>query len=349
MAMARHHEKHTACYHGLLQPPPLSERAHAKRRNRGRSAPDSGAMSDAVERCLVGGALPARVGDLHDPPQRLFLRGELPRGPAVAIVGTRYPSAVGLRFAHTLAKELAQAGIAVLSGGAKGIDTEAHRGALAGDGVTVVVAPAGFERPFPAQNAKLYRNILERGGAYLSLVEGPMPATQGAFFPRNACLVALAHVVVVVESPLRSGTRNAAANARRLGRPLFAVPYHPTHEKGHGCLAELQLGARCLTKTKDLLKVLAEQNLHSVPLTPQRAAEAHPNQETLKFSETSPATEERESVCWAVQGGATTADEIVLRLGLPAGRVSELILTLRLEGVLVTDSYGRLQIPNMLI
>jgi DNA processing protein len=306
-------------------------------------------MSDAVERCLVGTALPARVGDLRDPPKRLFLRGELPRGPAVAIVGTRYPSAAGVKFAHTLAKELAEAGVAVLSGGAKGIDTEAHRGALAGDGVTVVVAPAGFDRPFPAQNAALYRHIVERGGAYLSLVEGPVPATPGAFFPRNACLVALAHLVVVVESPLRSGARNAAATARRLGRPLFAVPYHPTHDNGRGCLAELQLGARCLTQTKELLKALSEQNLHSVPLAPRRAAEAHPNQETLKFSETSPPADERAAVCLAVERGATTADEIVLTLGLPAGRVSELILTLRLEGVLVTDPYGRLQIPNILI
>jgi DNA processing protein len=306
-------------------------------------------MSEAVERCLTGNTLPARLADLAAPPARLFLRGELPRGPAVAIVGTRYPSVAGAEFAHGLAKDLANVGIAVLSGGAKGIDTEAHRGALEADGVTVVVAPAGFERPFPRENAALFRDIVERGGAYLSLVEGPVPATKGVFFPRNACLVALAHAVVVVEAPLRSGARNAAANARRLGRPLFAVPYHPTHVNGRGCLAELQRGARCLSRVKDLLRVLAEQNLHAVSTVSRRAAQEHPNQESLKFSETSPPADAPAAVRWAVECGAATADEIVLMLGLSIGRVSELILTLRLEGVLVTDPSGRLQIPKDLI
>jgi len=306
-------------------------------------------MSEGVERCLTGCALPARLADLSAPPVRLFLRGELPRGPAVAIVGTRSPSEAGAQFARGLAKDLANLGIAVLSGGAEGIDTEAHLGALEGDGVTVVVAPAGFERPFPDENSALFRDIVARGGAYLSLVEGTAPATRGAFFPRNACLVALAHVVVVVEAPMRSGARNAAANARRLGRPLFAVPYHPTHANGRGCLAELQLGARCFIRTKDLLRVLAEQNLHALATAPRRAAQEHPTQESLKFSETSAPADAREAVRWAVKSGAATADEIVIKLGLPVGRVSELILTLRLEGVLVTDPSGRLRIPKLLI
>jgi DNA processing protein len=306
-------------------------------------------MSEAVERCLIGNTLPARLADLAEPPARLFLRGELPRGPAVAIVGTRYPSELGSEYARGLARDLANAGIAVLSGGAKGIDTEAHVGALEAGGVTVVVAPAGFERPFPEKNAALFRDIVERGGAYLSLVEGGVPANQGVFFPRNACMVALAHAVVVVEAPLRSGALNAAKHARRLGRPLYAVPYHPTHVNGHGCLAELQRGARCLARVKDLLRALAEQNLHAVPTVPRRAAQEHPKQESLKFSETSPPADALEAVRWAVESGAATADEIVLMLGLSAGRVSELILTLRLEGVLVTDPSGRLQIPKVLI
>ena len=308
-------------------------------------------MSDAVERCLMleSSTLPARLADLEAPPSRLFLHGELPRGPSVAIVGTRDPSDLGAEFAHRLAKALAKAGIAVFSGGAQGIDTAAHRGALDGGGVTVVVAPAGFDHPFPKENSALFRNIVARGGAYLSLVEGPVPATNGAFFPRNAVLVALAHAVVVVEAPIRSGARNAAKNARRLGRPLFAVPCHPDHTNGRGCLAELQLGARCLINENDLFKALAEQNLHVVAARPRRAAEEHPNQESLKFSETSPPTGDSAAVRWAVERGAATADEIVLMLGLTAGRVSELILTLRLEGVLVTDPSGRLQIPKVLI
>ena len=302
------------------------------------------AMSEVADRCLTGSALPGRLADLESPPERLFLRGELPRGPAVAIVGTRHPTDAYARFAHDLAHELAEAGVAVLSGGAEGIDTEAHRGALAAGGVTVVVAPAGFERPFPEKNAQLFRDVVAGGGAYLSLPEPNCPADRGIFFARNACLVALSHLVVVVESPVRSGARNAAAYARRLGRPLFVVPAAPWHSNGRGCLAELQLGAQVLISVKDLLRALREQNLHAVGPTPWALREPWPQQESLKFSETSPPVPARAAVLEAVRRGAGSSDEICLGTGLPAGRVSELILTLRLEGVLVTDSSGRLRI-----
>jgi len=301
-------------------------------------------MSEMADRCLTGSALPGRLRDLEAPPERLFLRGELPRGPKVAIVGTRHPTDAYACFAYELARDLAEAGVAVLSGGAEGIDTEAHRGALAARGVTVVVAPAGFERPFPEQNAELFRQIVAEGGAYLSLLEPNCAATRGIFFARNACLVALAHLVVMVESPIRSGARNAAAHARRLGRPLFVVPAPPWHGNGRGCLAELQLGAQVLLSVKDLLRALRDQNLHAVGPTAQAPGELWPQQESFDFSETSPPAAERASVLEAVRRGAGSSDEICLGTGLRAGRVSELILTLRLEGVLVTDPSGRLQI-----
>ncbi len=288
--------------------------------------------------------MPGRLADLEAPPDRLFLHGELPRGPAVAIVGTRHPTDAYARFAHRLARELAEAGVAVLSGGAKGIDTEAHRGALAAGGVTVVVAPAGFARPYPEKNAQLFRQVVAAGGAYLSLPEPNSPATRGIFFARNACLVALAHLVVVVESPVRSGARNAAACARRLGRPLFVVPVPPWHGNGRGCLAELRLGAQVLLSVKDLLRALRDQNLHAVAPRSKALRKPRPKQESLNFTETSPPRPARVAVLEAVQCGAGSSDEICLATGLTAGRVSELILTLRLEGVLVTDPSGRLQI-----
>ncbi|MEP7049896.1 MAG: DNA-processing protein DprA [Pseudomonadota bacterium] len=306
------------------------------------------AMSEGAELCLRGSSLPGRLSDLAAPPEQLFLRGELPRVPGVAIVGTREASREAADYAFELARELAEAGIAVLSGGAQGIDTAAHRGALAGGGPTVVVAPAGFDRPFPSENAELFREVVSKGGAYLSLVEASVPATQGIFFTRNAYLVALAHLVVVAESPLRSGARNAAAHARRLNRPLFAVPFAPWHGKGRGCLAELQRGARCLMGVKDLLKELAAQNQHGVLLSRGPTPLLQPDQQTLNFSETSSPEQERTALLEAVLGGAGSADEICLLIGLRAGRVSELILTLRLEGVLVTDPCGRLQIRNSL-
>ncbi|MEO8903758.1 MAG: DNA-processing protein DprA [Polyangiaceae bacterium] len=306
-------------------------------------------MSGAVEICLRGSALPGRLSDLAAPPEQLFLRGELPRVPGVAIVGTRDASSDGMKYAFRLAQELAEAGIAVLSGGAAGIDTAAHRGALAGGGPTVVVAPAGFDRPFPEDNAELFRTVVAQGGAYLSLVEASVPANRGIFFTRNSYLVALAHLVVVAESPIRSGARNAAAHARRLQRPLFAVPFGPWHHRGRGCLAELQRGARCLMGVKDLLRELAVQNLHGVFPSPAATRSAASNQQTLNFSETSSPEGQRAALLEAVASGAGSADEICLLIGVGAGRVSELILTLRLEGVLVTDPCGRLEFRKLLI
>jgi predicted Rossmann fold nucleotide-binding protein DprA/Smf involved in DNA uptake len=137
-------------------------------------------------RILLGADLPPRLRDLPKPPESVHLHGELPRGPAVAIVGTRRPSPRGVRFTEDLASALARRGVAVLSGGAKGIDTAAHRGTLAAGGITVVVAPAGLDHPFPKENAALFKQIIDSGGAYLSLVTDGRPATRSIFFQRNS-------------------------------------------------------------------------------------------------------------------------------------------------------------------
>jgi len=301
-------------------------------------------------RVLRGSALPVRIADLRRPPLELFLRGELPRGPAVAIVGTREPTEPAREFARALAARLAREGVAVLSGGAKGIDTEAHEGALSEDGVTVVVAPAGFHKPFPEQNAVLFRDIVARGGAYLSLFDDHVPATKIAFFRRNACLVALAHVLVVVEAPFRSGARNAAATARRLGRPLFVVPHAPWNPTGQGCLLELKRGARVLESGKDVLRALRDLNLHALGRAPT-VPDATAVQTALPFSVDVPGqapardeTIELEQVLAAVREGALHADAIGVRTGLAPARLQQRLLTLSLGGVLVLDPSGRIRL-----
>lgn len=225
------------------------------------------------ERRLSGAHLPPGLGDLAEPPEALYLRGALPRGPRVAIVGTRHPTRAAALYAFELAARLAQRGVAVLSGGAEGIDSMAHHGTLAVGGATVVVAPGGFDRPFPPENRELFRRVIEHGGAYLSLAPSGTPATRGAFFPRNACLAALSHAIVVVEAPIRSGARNAAAHARQLGRPLFVAPAVPWNGQGLGCIVELKLGARPLYSERDVLDLLASARLHAIPLS---AAELDP-------------------------------------------------------------------------
>jgi DNA processing protein len=308
-------------------------------------------MRVVSEQVLAGDRLPPRLRELEQPPSRVFVRGELPRAPAVAIVGTREPSFAGKRYARSLARELAQAGVVVMSGGAEGIDTAAHRGALDVGGTTVVVAPGGFDQPYPRENARLFRRVVQRGGAYLSLVPADVPAMPHAFFARNAVLVALAHVVVVAEAPYRSGARNAAKYARRLGRPLLVVPSAPHNQRGLGCIAELKLGATPLASARDVLRILGAERLHPVrAITPsrQRSRSAPPalRGQLTYLSDGRVDPEAAKRVVEAVRAGAAYADDVCTALGLSGPQIQQLLLTLTLEGVLVCATSGRIRIVN---
>jgi DNA processing protein len=283
---------------------------------------------------LEGRALPARLGDLAEPPARLYLHGELPRGPCVALVGTREASEPSLAFTRRLAADLAAAGVAVLSGGAKGIDTAAHEGALYGRGVTVVVAPAGLDHCYPEENELLFRRVVASGGAYLSLHPDEVAATQAIFFARNGCLVALAHAVVVIETRFRGGSCNAAKWARDLQRPLFAVPHSPWHAQGGGAKQLLRLGAQPLDSAEDVLKLLASARLHGLPA---------PAQGSLPFS-IEEGEGDHDPVLAAVKKGACHADEIAELTGLSLAAVQQRLLTLALSGVLVPGPWGSLKL-----
>jgi DNA processing protein len=213
---------------------------------------------------LEGATLPVGLSDLTEPPERVFVRGVLPRGPRVGIVGTRHPSQEAADYARELARHLAERGVAIVSGGAEGIDAAAHEGALDVGGVTVVVAPSSWDAPFPKQHAELFERIVAGGGAHLSAFESGVVARRHQFFLRNSMLVALSHVLVVAEAPLRSGARNAARWARELGRPCFVVPSAPWNPRGLGGIQELQFGARALAAPGDILRCLSERQLHAV-------------------------------------------------------------------------------------
>jgi DNA processing protein len=302
-------------------------------------------MTEPISRILSGHLLPPPLQELEEPPSELHLVGELPRGPSVAIVGTRAPSGDALKFASRLACDLARAGIIILSGGAEGIDSAAHEGALDGQGRTVVVAPAGFDKPFPPKNRNLFHKIIAEGGAYLSLLPPHEPAPRGIFFARNACLVALAHAVVVVEARHRSGARNAAAWARRLGRALLAVPSAPWIATGPGCILELRLGARLCTGAEDVLRALEESLV--IPARPRPPAQPEPGLEQLALPLPLAGAEgELERVRRAVAAGARHLDGVCEVSGLPPASAQRHLLTLTLEGVLVADGAGGLGLPH---
>ncbi len=197
---------------------------------------------------------PARLGTTPQPPPVLFVRGEVPLPAAdlvVAIVGARAASGQGMEMAGRLAAELTQAGSLVVSGGALGIDSAAHRGALDGGGATVAVLAGGLDAPYPARNLPLFDEIVERGGA---LVATEPPATRPLrrlFVARNAVIAGLCDAVIVVEAEATSGSLHTARAARRFGRLLAAVPGTP------GCEALLVQGAALVESAADLMAARA--------------------------------------------------------------------------------------------
>jgi DNA processing protein len=210
----------------------------------------------------------------------------------------------------------------------------------------MVVAPAGYRVAYPEKNARLFGQVLERGGAYLSLAADGQKARRASFFERNALLAALAHVVVVVQAGFRSGARNTARWARRLERPLLVVPSSPWNAKGRGCLLELKRGADLCTGIDDVLRPL--ERVLALParsLGSTKRKQTAPAQGELPFFEPSPVSGEEGQVLRAVRAGATHLDAICERSGLSASAVQRLILTLTLGGVIGPGPGGLRLLP----
>jgi DNA processing protein len=291
---------------------------------------------------LIGASYPSRLRDLEKPPSTVYVHGELPRGPAVAIVGTRRPTAEGAAFARGLAKDLATLGVAVFSGGALGIDTAAHLGALDAQGATVVVAPSSFDRPYPETNAALFRRIVEEGGAFLTAYPSGTKPARHRFFERNAALAALVDVLIMVESAVRGGARNAVKAARVLGRRALVTPGAPWHPKSGGCIAELRAGAGVAASLNDVLLALG------LPLPQAEDAEEPLSDRQLSFDVPDFMGDPgRTCVLEFLKKGPANPDEICRQTGIPAARVQVLLLTLTLELIVVSDPSGRVYLAKL--
>ena len=202
-----------------------------------------------------------RLGELPDPPkEQLYTRGdqiqEALRAPTVAVVGARACSGYGAEIARTLARELAVAGVTVVSGLARGVDGEAHRGALDADGLTVAVLGCGIDRDYPAAHAELARRIAARGGILSEYEPGVEPAPW-RFPARNRIIAALADAVVIVEARNRSGALITVDLAMEIGRPIYAVPGEITSHLSEGTNDLLRHGhAKAITSALDVLDAL---------------------------------------------------------------------------------------------
>jgi DNA processing protein len=200
---------------------------------------------------------PPELLDLANPPTRLFAigRADALTNPRVSIVGTRKSTAYGDRITRTLVGSLTRAGVAVISGMARGIDGVAHRTALEAGGRTVAVLGTGIDVAYPAGHRHLHRMIADKG---LVLSENPpgMTAHQGAFPKRNRIIAALAPVTIVVEAGHKSGALNTASQALELGRVVAAVPGPIDSEQSMGSNQLIRDGAVMIASVDDALTLL---------------------------------------------------------------------------------------------
>jgi DNA protecting protein DprA len=199
---------------------------------------------------------PVSMGDLLAPPIGLIIKGGEIRERSVAIVGTRNPTTYGARVASEFASGFADRDWAVVSGGAYGIDTHAHRGAIAAEGVTYAVLASGVSINYPAGNERLFNEIAE-SGALISEVMPKERARPERFLTRNRIIAALSQGTLVVEAAFRSGSLRTARDAAEILRTVMAVPGPINSPTSEGC--HRLIGERCaeiVTSVADALELL---------------------------------------------------------------------------------------------
>jgi len=287
---------------------------------------------------------PPQLKNCEAPPPLVTIKGNAAvfNKPPVAIVGSRNASVIGARFTERLANDLGEAGFAVISGLARGIDAAAHRASLKTG--TVAVLAGGLDRPYPPENLPLYRAIPEEGGVLIS--EMPMGAEpRSRDFPRrNRIIAGLSLGLIVVEAAERSGSLISARMAGDMGRTVFAVPGSPLDPRARGTNLLLKQGATLVTEANDVIEMLR----------PLAGSSAYPTDMPTQPDLLSPAMEEPESyqpiateeqrdiVIDALGPVPTDIDTLVRHTGLDTGAIQLILLELDLAGRL--HRYARNQV-----
>jgi DNA processing protein len=273
---------------------------------------------------------PPLLAQLAEPPPVLLARGSpaFARRDTVALVGARNASAAGRALAAELAAGLGAAGFVVVSGLARGIDTAAHEGALAGG--TIACIAGGPDIAYPPENAALQARIAAQGLLLAELPPGAVP--QARHFPRrNRVIAGLALGVIVIEAASGSGSLITARLAGEMGREVMAVPGHPKDPRASGGNGLLKLGATLIESAEDAIAALR-------PFAPApRPARAGRRAAAVETEAGDP----RERLMELLSQVPTSADELARHSGLPAGAVAALLVDLELEGRISRHAGGR--------
>ena len=246
-----------------LRIPAISAQFIADGRARAAAEKEAGLVREAGACFLTpqDAEYPTRLLEIYDPPAVLWVRGRtsLLEWPGIAVVGTRSPSVYGAGMAEMLARDLANRGMTVMSGMARGVDTAAHKGALDAGGKTLAVWGTGLDVVYPKENKRLAEQIVSSGGAIVSEYPlGTFPAPQN--FPiRNRTLSGMSIGVLVIEAAEYSGTRITARCAMEQNRDVYAVPGNVTNKGSWGPNTLIKQGAKLTATWEDVWEDLPSQ------------------------------------------------------------------------------------------
>jgi DNA processing protein len=286
---------------------------------------------------LADPVYPPTLFDTPDPPLLLYVRGNLSllHAPALAIVGSRQASMQGMSNARAFAAALANAGLAIVSGMALGIDGAAHEGALAVGGATVAVVGTGVNRVYPMRHRALAQQ-LARHGAIISEWPLDTPARSTHFPQRNRLIAGLARGVLVVEAAARSGSLITARLANEMGRDVYAIPgsIHATLSKG--CHALIKEGAKLVESVADILEDLGWQ-AHLSTL-PANAMAFH----AQKQYGSPPLDADARALLQALGHDEAAPDLLSERTGLSAARLQSALHKLEMAGHITVLPCGRI-------
>lgn len=272
---------------------------------------------------------PGSLKNIPQAPQKLYFRGVLPSKSekCFAIVGTRRATEYGKEQAFRFAKELSQAGLTIISGLAVGIDTMAHKGALAGSGKTIAFLGTGLSEKtiYPQENLKLAKEILEKGGCLISEYEAEQRSFASYFLKRNGLISALSLGVLVIEAKIKSGALNTASWALKQNKQVFAIPGNITSLNSMGCNLLIQKGALLTQNPKDIL------NFFKISYD--------------KIYQGAKGSKEELLILKVLQNGALTADQIIEKTDLKPEQVLRVISTLELADS-IKNIFGNKYILN---
>jgi DNA processing protein len=264
---------------------------------------------------------PKALREIHAPPIVLYVWGELQERDhhAIGIIGARRTTHYGTESAKKLAYQLAYAGLTVISGLARGIDTAAHQGALAAKGRTIAVIGSGLSKLYPPENLGLAEKIRNDNGAIVSEFSMEIEPDRQTFPMRNRIISGWSHGILVVEAGLNSGALITASQALEQGRSVYAVPGHINAPSAMGSNRLIQQGAKLVMDASDILDDLQILLPETKP-SPEAAARPLP-----------PLTEDERRVYDAINASETAIDEIATKCDLPSATVSSTLLRLELK------------------